>query len=315
MIEARSVDVNRYEFVVSAEEAGGRLDAVLGRHPEMGSRSKVASLIGCGAVTVDGVSRPKSYPLAEGQALAVNVPDEAPLVLVPEAIAVPVLYEDEWLLIVDKPAGMPVHPSPGHSSGTLVHALLGHGVAGGESFRPGVVHRLDKDTSGLLVVAKGAEVHRRLVAMMRQRAIERRYVGLVHGGFATDSGTIEAPVGRDRARRKAMAIGGSAAREARTHFRVLERLPDFTLVEVRLETGRTHQIRVHFLGIGHPVAGDPTYGRRDSLGIGRQFLHSARLTLTHPMTDERLDVHSPLPPDLATVLADLRNAAEAAPRR
>jgi 23S rRNA pseudouridine1911/1915/1917 synthase len=303
--------VARYEFVVCLADAGRRLDAVLGGRAELGSRSRVVALIGNGAVTVDGVNRAKSYPLSEGQAVVVTVPREAPPDLVPEELQVPVLFEDEWLLIVDKPAGMTVHPSAGHSSGTLVHALLGHGLAGGESFRPGVVHRLDKDTSGLLVVAKGAEAHRRLVAMIRRRAVERRYVALVLGRFTSESGTIEAPVGRDRLRRKAMTIGGSGAREARTHFRVLERFPDLTLVEVRLDTGRTHQIRVHFLGIGHPIAGDPTYGRRDALGIGRQFLHSARLTLTHPMTGERLDVQSPLPADLAAVLADLRTKQQA----
>jgi 23S rRNA pseudouridine1911/1915/1917 synthase len=215
-------------------------------------------------------------------------------------------YEDEWLLLADKPAGMVVHPSRGHSSGTLVHALLGHGLAGGEEFRPGVIHRLDKDTSGLLIVAKSAETHRRLLAMMRRRAIDRRYLALVHGGFAATSGTIEAPVGRDPARRKSMAIGGVAAREARTHFSVVERLGDFSLVEVRLETGRTHQIRVHFLAIGHPVVGDPTYGRRDALGLGRQFLHGYRLCFEHPMTGAVVDVEAPLPADLQAVLAGLR---------
>jgi 23S rRNA pseudouridine1911/1915/1917 synthase len=190
-------------------------------------------------VTVDAVARAKSYLLAEGQTITVEVVGEAPLLLEPENLEVAVPYEDEWLLVADKPAGMAVHPSPGHSSGTLVHGLLGHGLAGGEGFRPGVVHRLDKDTSGLLVVAKSAEVHRRLVAMMRERAVDRRYIALVHGGFAADSGTIEAPIGRDPVRRKSMTIGGTAAREARTHFKVLERLGDVTLVEVRLETGRT----------------------------------------------------------------------------
>lgn len=300
--------MTRYEFKVPPEDAGGRLDAVLGRRPDMGSRSRVAGLIQSGAVTVDAVARAKSYLLAEGQIITVEVAGEAPFLLEPENLDVDVPYEDEWLLVADKPAGMAVHPSPGHSSGTLVHGLLGHGLAGGEGFRPGVVHRLDKDTSGLLVVAKSAEVHRRLVAMMRERAVDRRYIALVHGNFASDSGTIEAPIGRDPVRRKAMTIGGSAAREARTHFKVLERLGDVTLVEVRLETGRTHQIRVHFLAIGHPVVGDPTYGRRDAFGLGRQFLHSARLTFVHPMTEAKIEVESPLPADLDAVLAHLRRS-------
>ncbi len=299
-------DGRRQTFVVQAGERGLRLDVVLGRRAEMGSRTRVAELIRSGAVTVDGLQRAKSHLLTEGQTVAVTLPEEAPLDLVPESLPVPVLYEDEWLLVVDKPAGMAVHPSRGHSSGTLVHALLGHGLAGGEEFRPGVVHRLDKDTTGLLVVAKSSEVHRRLVGMMRRRAIDRRYLALVHGGFAGESGTIEAPVGRDPARRKSMAVGGVAAREARTHFRALERFGDFTLVEVRLETGRTHQIRVHFLAIGHPVAGDPTYGRRDALGLGRQFLHSHYLSFEHPMTGAEVRVEAPLPADLEAALARLR---------
>ena len=209
-------------------------------------------------------------------------------------------------MVVDKPAGMAVHPSRGHASGTLVNALLGHGAAGGEYFRPGVVHRLDKDTTGLLVVAKSAEVHRRLTAMMRRREVDRRYLALVHGSFSVESGTIEAPIGRDPARRKSMAIGGLAARDAVTHFEVKERLGDYTLVEARLETGRTHQIRVHFLAIGHPVAGDPVYARRDPLGLGRQFLHSHSLAFVHPVTGRPIAVESPLPPDLASALESLR---------
>lgn len=293
-------------FTTAPEDAGGRLDVVLGRRPELGSRSRVAALIQSGAVTVDGVKRAKSYVLTSGQTVEVALPPETPSDLIAEDLQVPVLYEDEWLLVVDKPTGMPVHPSRGHDSGTLVHALLGHGLAGGESFRPGVVHRLDKDTTGLLVVAKSEEVHRRLVAMMRRREVDRRYLALVHGGFASESGTIEAPVGRDPVRRTSMTVGGVGPREARTHFRVVERLGDFTLVEARLETGRTHQIRVHFLAIGHPVAGDPVYARRDSLKLGRQFLHSYRLSFTHPMTGEELDIEAPLPDDLASVLARLR---------
>ncbi len=303
----------RHTFLVEAHEQGVRLDVALGRRAGMGSRTRVAELIGSGAVTVDGLRRAKSYLLVEGQTMAVSLPEEAPLDLVPEALPVSVLFEDEWLLVVDKPAGMAVHPSKGHSSGTLVHALLGHGLAGGEEFRPGVVHRLDKDTTGLLVVAKSPEVHRRLVGMMRRRAVDRRYLALVHGGFAGNSGTIEASVGRDPARRKSMAVGGAGAREARTHFRVLERLGDFTLVEARLETGRTHQIRVHFLAIGHPVVGDPTYGRRDALSLGRQFLHSFYLSFEHPMTGAEVRVEAPLPADLDAALARLRAARSVDP--
>lgn len=303
-------DTTRHEFVVSEEEAGGRLDVFLSRFAEIGSRSRAAALIGSGVVTVDGELRSKSHVLCEGQVVAVTLPEQTAPDLVPETRTVPVLYEDEWLLVADKPAGMPVHPSRGHPTGTLVHALLGHGLSGGEDFRPGVVHRLDKDTTGLIVVAKSPEVHRRLVAMMRRRAVERRYLALVHGCFASESGTIEAPVGRDPVRRKSMTVGGLAAREARTHFQVVERLGDFTLVEARLETGRTHQIRVHFLAIGHPVAGDATYARCDALGLGRQFLHSHRLSFKHPITGQLIEVESGLPDDLAAVLVELRGSAD-----
>ena len=290
---------------VPAEDSGKRLDVLVGALPEVGSRSQAAVLIAAGAVTVDGAAAAKSRLLAEGETIAVVLPGQAPADVAGYA-SVPVVYEDEWLLVVNKPAGMTVHPAPGHSTGTLVQALSGHGLAGGEEFRPGVVHRLDKDTSGLLVVAKSVEAHRRLVAMIRRRAIDRRYLALVRGGFTSDTGTIEAPVGRDPVRRTSMTVGGLAAREATTHFVVLERLGDLTLVEARLETGRTHQIRVHFAAIGHPVAGDPLYSRRDQLGIGRQFLHSYRLEFPHPFTGEDLKFDAPLPEDLQRVLTRVR---------
>jgi 23S rRNA pseudouridine1911/1915/1917 synthase len=295
------------EYAVGAGEAGTRLDAFLAQFEELGSRSRVAGLVRRGAVLVDGIARQKSFPIAEGQIVTVDIPAEVPSSLLAEDLPVPVLYEDEWLMVVDKPAGMPVHPSRGHASGTLVNALVGRGAAGGEAFRPGVVHRLDKDTTGLLVVAKSVDVHRKLTAMMRQRAVDRRYLALVHGSFTVNTGTIEAPVGRDPVRRQSMAVGGAAARDAVTHFTVVERLDDYTLVEAKLETGRTHQIRVHFLAIGHPVVGDPVYARRDAVGLGRQFLHSYRLRFTHPVTGEEVSVESPLPRDLEGVLQTLRS--------
>jgi 23S rRNA pseudouridine1911/1915/1917 synthase len=300
------VSEHRLTFVAGGAEAGSRLDAFLGRYEDLGSRTHVATLIRAGAVTVDGVGRPKSYSLTEGQTVVVVVPAEERSDILAEILPVPILFEDEWLMVVSKPAGMPVHPSRGHASGTLVNALVGHGAAGGEEFRPGVVHRLDKDTTGLLVVAKSVEVHRRLTALMRGRFVDRRYLALVHGTFTVESGTIEAPIGRDPVRRKSMAVGGMAARDAVTHFVVLERLGDYSLVEARLETGRTHQIRVHFLAIGHPVVGDPVYARRDPLKVGRQFLHSYRLSFTHPMTGEEISVEAPLPADLAEVVERLR---------
>lgn len=294
-------------LTVPPEDSGKRLDVLLGSLSQVGSRSQAAALIAAGAVTIGGARAAKSRLVAAGDEIAVSLTEESAPEVAGHA-TVPVVYEDEYLLVVDKPAGMAVHPSRGHATGTMVDALSGHGLAGGEDFRPGVVHRLDKDTSGLLVVAKSVEAHRRLVAMMKRRAVDRRYLALVHGGFVADSGTIEAPVGRDPVKRTSMTVGGLAAREAVTHFTVLERLGDLTFVEAKLETGRTHQIRVHFAAIGHPVAGDRIYSRRDSLGVGRQFLHSYRLAFSHPFTGEDLVFEAPLPRDLEAVLTRLREA-------
>lgn len=299
-------DGARLEFVVTAEEAGRRVDVVVGGHPEIGSRSRSAALIEAGLVLVNGAKTQKSRVLEPGDKVSVFLPIMKPLSAAIETVTVPILYEDDWLLVVDKPAGMAVHPAPGHGAGTLVQVLANHGLAGGEDFRPGVVHRLDKDTSGLLVIAKDPGVQRALAASISRRQVQRYYLALVHGGFRAEGGTIDAPVGRDPVRRKSMTVGGLAARMARTHFTVRERLSDYTLVEVRLETGRTHQIRVHFLAIGHPVAGDPVYARRDPLGLGRQFLHSHRLVFVHPVKDALLEFESPLPRDLASVLDRLR---------
>jgi 23S rRNA pseudouridine1911/1915/1917 synthase len=300
-----STGPTKFDLVVDEEDSGTRLDVVLGRLPQIGSRSQAAALIASGAVMVEGAPAAKSRLVGAGETVTLLLPGVS-RPDIGRQTAVPVVHEDEWLLVVNKPAGMAVHPSRGHASGTMVQSLSGHGLAGGEDFRPGVVHRLDKDTSGLLVVAKSTEAHRRLVAMMRRRAIDRRYLALVQGGFTAESGTIEAPVGRDPVRRTSMTVGGLAAREATTHFTVLERLGELTLVEVRLETGRTHQIRVHFSAIGHPVAGDPLYARRNPLGLGRQFLHSHRLAFLHPFSGEDLQFNAPLPDDLEMVLRRLR---------
>lgn len=296
-------------FAVSENEEGLRLDVFLGGMEAIGSRSQASALFDHGVVQVNGRNRPKSFRLAAGDSVRVVLPPDTRVQTQSPARPVRVPFEDEWLLIADKPADMVVHPSRGHDSGTLVDALRGHGLAGGEELRPGIVHRLDKDTSGLLVVAKDVAVHRALQQMIRERLVDRRYLALVHGDITAPTGTIEAPIGRDRQRRKTMSVGGAVAREAVTHFAVVERFGRFTLLEARLETGRTHQIRVHFLAIGHPVVGDPTYARRDALGLGRQFLHSHRLRFRHPVTGAELDVGSALPPDLEAVLSVLRDEA------
>ena len=298
---------DEHVFAVTGSEEGLRLDVFLGGKEPIGSRSQASILIDQGAVEVNGRRRPKSFRLTEGDLVGLIISPEVVTRSHAPARAVPIVYEDEWLLVADKPADMVVHPARGHDSDTLVDALRDHGLAGGEEFRPGIVHRLDKNTSGLLVVAKDVAIHRELQQMIRRRLVDRRYLALVHGDISAPTGTIEAPIGRDPQRRKNMAVGGSAARQAVTHFSMIERFGLFTLVEARLETGRTHQIRVHFLAIGHPVVGDPTYARRDALGLGRQFLHSHRLRFRHPSTGLELDLSSPLPPDLAAGLASLRD--------
>lgn len=297
------------EVRVDPAQAGVRLDVFVGMLAGVGSRTRGAALIDDGRVTVGGLACARSYRVKAGDIVRVEAlpllavaGESAP---VAENIPVRVVYEDRWLLVVDKPAGLVVHPAKGHMSGTLVNALLGRGIAGGESARPGIVHRLDKDTSGLMLVTKDAATHRALSELIRCHRVRRIYLALVHGRPAP-SGTIEAPIGRDARERKSMTVGGLAARAAVTHFTIVENLGDYSLVEVRLETGRTHQIRVHFRAIGHPVCGDPVYGRTDSLRIGRQFLHSHALGLTHPATGRHLELRSDLPEDLAHVLSRLR---------
>ncbi|MBU2603531.1 MAG: RluA family pseudouridine synthase [Actinobacteria bacterium] len=292
--------------MVQPEEDGLRLDVILATRDEVGSRSQAALLCDRHAVTIEGRDRAKSTRVVSGQTIVVAFPEPVEFAPVTGTAPVKLAYEDQWLLVVDKPAGMVVHHAKGHTSGTLVDALVEHEPAGGESFRPGIVHRLDKGTSGLLLVAKDVAVHRNLQQMIRDREVDRRYLALVHGDLAAPTGTIEAPIGRDPHRRKTMAVGGSAARDAVTHFTVLERLGAFTLVEATLQTGRTHQIRVHFLAIGHPVVGDPTYARRDVAGLGRQFLHSHSLRFSHPVDGAEVCVESPLPPDLQEVLERAR---------
>jgi len=304
---------SQLEFTVAPEDEGARLDILLARFPEIGSRSQAAALIEEGCVTVEERKRPKSFRVEAGSRVVARLKAEESLRLVPEQLFVPVVFEDERLIVVDKPAGMVTHPSRGHASGTLVHALLSRGIGGGEAFRPGIVHRLDRDTSGLIIAAKDSATHRRLSALIREKELTRVYLALVHGNLSAQEGTVDAPVGRDTARRKTMTIGGAGCRSAVTHFRVVERAGDFTLVEVHLETGRTHQIRVHFLAIGHPVAGDPVYARRDPLGLGRQFLHSHRMGFVHPWTQEAIELVSPLPLDLERALAGLRGSAEVGP--
>ncbi|HEY3021885.1 MAG TPA: RluA family pseudouridine synthase [Solirubrobacteraceae bacterium] len=281
---------------VTDEQAGERLDVVLGE--ALGSRARAQRLIDAGRVTVDGAVRPKRHRVHAHEVIEA-ADDEASRTapVAEEAVPFVVVYEDEALLVVDKPAGVVVHPAPGHATGTLAQAL---GLTG----RAGIVHRLDRDTSGLLVVAKTDAAHQALQRAIQRREVTREYLALVEGRPPARSGTVDAPIGRDRRARTRHSIETDTPRAAVTHFTVERLLPEHTLLRVRLETGRTHQIRVHLQAIGHPVAGDPEYGgRAGELGLRRQFLHAARLAFAHPRTGERVDLRSPLPADLCAALS------------
>lgn len=291
-------------FPVPEEDSGSRLDRVLADRPEIASRAEAERLLATGAVTVGGAPGRKSRRLAAGEEVAVDLPEA--VALEPAPIAIPILWEDEHLLVVDKPAGLVVHPAGRPQEPTMAHALLAVGAAGGDDERPGIVHRLDRDTSGLLVVARSPRAHELLTDIVRRRELDRRYLALARGRPRSRTGRIEAPIGRDRRDRTRMSLDTATPRDAVTWFEVVEQLEDHVLLEVRLETGRTHQIRVHLLAIDLPVAGDPVYGIGGDLGLDRQFLHAHRLRFRHPITGEDVDVRSPLPDDLASALERAR---------
>ena len=251
---------------------------------------------------VDGQARAKSYRLAGDETIEADVSMLEPRPLAAEELELAIRYEDPHLLVVDKPAGVVVHPTSRLRQGTLVHGLLARGIAGGEAERPGIVHRLDRDTSGLLVVTRSAEAHRAMQGLVRKRELAREYLALVVGTPRSWKGRIEAAVGRDRVDPTRHSLDTATPREAVTHFAVERLLSEHALLRVWLETGRTHQIRVHLAAIGLPVAGDPVYGVRGDLGLGRQFLHAARLAFVHPFTGDEVDVSSPLPDDLTRAL-------------
>jgi 23S rRNA pseudouridine1911/1915/1917 synthase len=288
---------------VPDEAAGLRLDRYLAGLSEIGSRAAAERLLAGGGVRVDGEPAAKSLRLAGGEVVEFDAPEQP--TLEPEDVGLRVAYEDEHLLVVDKPAGVVVHPSPGHTTGTLVHGVMEHGAAGGDEERPGIVHRLDRDTSGLLVVARSGEAHERLKRLVQARKLEREYLALVRGRPRSRSGRIEAPIGRDRREPTRQSLDTDRPREAVTHFEVSELVGGYALLRVRLETGRTHQIRVHLAAIGLPVVGDPVYGVPEP-ALGRQFLHATRLAFAHPFTGARVEVESPLPADLAGHLESLR---------
>lgn len=290
----------RIELTVPARAAGLRLDQFLSE--PLGSRAQAQSLIDAERVLVDGATRPKRHVLRGGEVVVVEAEDGRQAQADSPPAPFSVVYEDDVLLIVDKPAGVVVHPARGHATGTLAQALAGRGAGGDDPWRAGIVHRLDKDTSGLLVVAKSDAVHRALKAELASRQLRREYLALVDGRVPSRTGTIDAPIGRDPRNRLRMSVEADDVRAARTHFETERVLPGATLLRVFLETGRTHQIRVHMAAIGHPVSGDPLYGTPGRYGLRRQFLHAQRLAFPHPVTGEQVDAASPLPEDLTAAL-------------
>lgn len=302
------------EYRIIAEQGESRLDAFLASQEEIGlSRSRIKALIDEGHITVNGAARKASQSLAAGDEVRVEVPDPEPVDLLAEEIPLDVVYEDEDLLVINKQRGLVVHPAAGHWSGTLVNAVLDHvedleGIGG--ELRPGIVHRLDKDTTGLLVVAKNERAMAKLQDQIREHTARRVYWALVHGNTMPDTGRIEAPIGRHRGDRKRMAVNTRQGREALTHFRVLERFRGYALLECRLETGRTHQIRVHLSFIGHPVVADPVYGTRKAhLGLESQALHARQLGFTHPSSGEWVEFTAEPPADMMAAIERLREEA------
>jgi 23S rRNA pseudouridine1911/1915/1917 synthase len=292
-------------FAALPAETGARLDVILAERAGI-SRSAAQRLIAEGGVTVGGLPARKRHELRLGEEVAWQRGPEPAAALEAEDVPYGIVYEDDWLLVVDKPAGVVVHPAPGHEHGTLAQGLVAHGARGGHELRPGIVHRLDKDTSGLLIVAKGDAAYQALVAAMERRDIKRVYLTLLCGALPQDEGSVDAPIGRHVRDRKRMSLHTTAGKRAVTHFRVLDRAPGFTLVRVQLETGRTHQIRVHFAALGYPVAGDAQYGRRERPeGLSRQFLHAAQLAFPHPEDGRQLGFASPLPRELQAFLVGL----------
>lgn len=304
----------RFSFVVDENWVGERLDKAVSTYDEEWSRARVQEWIKDGRVMVDGKAKKANYRLRVGEVVEVVVPPIEELDLVPEPMELEIAYEDEEVIVVNKPRGLVVHPGPGNTEGTLVHGLLHHcqgqlsGIGG--VARPGIVHRIDKDTSGLLMVAKTDRAHQSLVAQLKEHSVTRYYVAVVHGVISHDQGTIDAPIGRDPKHRKRMAVVEKNGKEAITHFTVLKRFAQHTFVRCQLETGRTHQIRVHMKYIGHPLVGDPVYSaaKKNPFSIRGQALHAAVLGFDHPVTGERIYLEADLPEDMQKILRKLRGS-------
>ena len=293
------------------ESAGVRLDSFLAARLEKLTRSAAQRLIETGQVTVDGRTVPKSCKLAGTELVTAAIPEPEPVNAVPQDIPLDVVYEDGDVIVVNKPAGLVVHPAPGHPDGTLVNALLYHcgsslsGIGG--ALRPGIVHRIDRDTSGLIIAAKNDRAHLALAAQLQDHSLARTYEAVAAGGFREDRGTVDAPIGRCGSDRKKMAVTDRGGRPAVTHWETLERFSGYTHIRCRLETGRTHQIRVHLASIGHPLLGDTVYGAKKPVsGLTGQCLHAAGLRFVHPRTGEAVELQCPLDAEFQNILEKLR---------
>ena len=300
--------------IITADQSGERADALLPRCISGLTRSAAQRLLETGAVTVNGKRVKKSYLTAAGDQFLVEIPDPEPVLdLKPQNIPLDIIYEDADVIVVNKPVGLVVHPAPGHPDGTLVNALLFHcgdslsGING--ELRPGIVHRIDRDTSGLLIAAKHDQAHLALAEQLQDHSLARTYEAVAVGGFREDRGTVDAPIGRHPVDRKKMAIDRRSGREAVTHWSVLARYPGRTHLECRLETGRTHQIRVHLASIGHPLLGDTVYGAKKAVpGLAGQCLHARRLRFVHPATGQPVELECPLPGWFQEVLDSLEGS-------
>ncbi|ETI66131.1 RluA family pseudouridine synthase [Neobacillus vireti] len=298
------------EHIILEEQKGDRIDKVLSGLDEEWSRTQVQQWIKDGHILVNGQMVKTNYKCSVNDQIEITIPEPEELDVIPEELNLEIYYEDKDVLVVNKPRGMVVHPAPGHMTGTLVNGLMAHckdlsGING--VLRPGIVHRIDKDTTGLLMVAKNDMAHESLVNQLVEKTVTRKYKAIVHGVIPHDFGTIDAPLGRDTKDRQSMTVVDNG-KHAVTHFQVLERFKDFTFVECQLETGRTHQIRVHMKYIGYPLAGDPKYGPKKTLDIDGQALHAGVLGFIHPRSGEYLEFEAPLPDDIERLLEQLRKS-------
>lgn len=298
------------EWIIDRERSGERIDKWISDQLSDISRSQIQLWIKEGHIQVGGTAVKPNYKLALDDVVTLTIPEAEEAEIVPENISLDIVFEDRDVIVVNKPRGLVVHPAAGHAKGTLVNALMHHchdlsGING--VMRPGIVHRIDKDTSGLIMAAKNDLAHMHLAAQLKAHTVHRKYIALVQGNLAHDQGTVDAPIGRDPKDRKLFTVTDANSKHAVTHFSVLERFGDCTLLELKLETGRTHQIRVHMKFIGHPLVGDPAYGRSKGITMeGGQALHAAELGFVHPRTEEFLQFEAPLPEDMDALLESLR---------